>query len=135
MSLWWRIGGIVVLAGVLFGVFKYVENIGYERRVAEDQAENLKTVTEFAKRLKAAEEQRDENQTTIDRLVTQSRSVRVHLPVCANNGTPKDQNGGTGALSNRVDESFARLQDRGTELFKRCDELNLDAIKTNATHR
>lgn len=132
--IWWKIGGVLALAAALFGAFKYIENIGYERCKTEQQAANLKAITEYAIRLKKAEEDRDAKQSIIDDLAAKSRSVRIHLPVCGNNPAPTNQNGGTGTLPNRVDEGFAELQSRAGELFKRCDELNLDAIRSNATH-
>jgi len=129
--IWWKIGGVMAFIVVLIGAVKYVENIGIERCEAKANEEKLSLALAYAERIKKAQEERDENQNIIDRLVAESRRVRVHIPVCGNNAGAKDQGGRERLLSDRVDESFARLQQRTTELFKRCDELNLDAIKVN----
>lgn len=126
--------GLLVLGIVLWGAYKYIDNRGYQRCLMETQAANLDLAITYANRIVKAEGERDANQTVIDRLVAESRRVQIHIPLCPATGN-QDSNGTAGLLSKRVDESFARLQERGTVLFERCEALNADAIKVNATVR
>lgn len=120
-----------VFAALLFG-YEYVKDIGYNQAKAEMQAENLKLALAYAGRIVKAEGERDANQAIVDRIYAQSRRVPVHLPICPATPDTGNQNGAAGIFSDRVDKSFARLQERGAELFKRCEKLNLDAININA---
>jgi hypothetical protein len=121
-------------AGIWYGYTK-IEQKGYDRCLAETQAENLKVVIAYADRLVKAEGERDANQTIIDRLTAESHKLQIHIPVCPSTPGVANPDGTAGLLSKRVDESFARLQERGTVLFERCEALNADAIKVNATVR
>jgi len=118
-------------AGIWYGYTK-IEQKGYDRCLAETQAENLKVVIAYADRLVKAEGERDANQTIIDRLTAESHKLQIHIPVCPSTPGVANPDGTAGLLSKRVDESFARLQERGTVLFERCEALNADAIKVNA---
>lgn len=125
--------GFLILIVVLYGGYKYVEHKGYERAKQEMQAANLSLALAYADRIVKAEGERDANQIVIDRLTAESRRVQVHIPVCPTAGG-ENSNGTAGIFSKRVDESFARLQERGTVLFERCEALNADAIKVNAAN-
>jgi hypothetical protein len=125
------LGATVILCFALWYGYHKIEQSGYDRCLTETQAANLKLAIAYADRIVKAEGERDANQTTIDRLVIESRSLHVHFPVCPTTST-ENPDGTAGLLSKRVDESFARLQERGTVLFERCEALNADAIKVNA---
>jgi len=128
-SIWIKLAGVaVVLAALWFG-YEHIKQIGYDQAKAEMQAENLKLALAYADRIVKAEGERDANQTIIDRLASQR--VQVHFPVCTTPGTP-NQDGTAGILSDRMEQSFVTFQNRVGELLKRCDELNLDAIRVNA---
>ena len=120
-------------AGIWYGYTK-IEQKGYDRCLAETQAENLKVVIAYADRLVKAEGERDANQTIIDRLTAESHKLQIHIPVCPSTPGVANPDGTAGLLSKRVDESFARLQERGTVLFERCEALNADAIKVNTVN-
>jgi hypothetical protein len=127
--------GIVAVLLLLMAAARYFDHAGYERCRAEMEAQNLKVIAAYNARLNKAEGERDANQNIIDQLNAHARSVRIHIPICPSVAGAEDKNGTAGVLSQRVDESFARLQERTGQLFKRCDELNLDAIKVNAANR
>jgi predicted negative regulator of RcsB-dependent stress response len=131
MTIWWKLGGVLAIVAALIGAALYLEHLGYQKCEKEMQAKNLELALAYADRIVKAEGERDANQTTIDRLNADVSKLRIHIPVCPNSA--KDQNGTAGIFSERVDKAFAELQGRGTELFKRCDEMNLDAIKVNAS--
>lgn len=126
-----RIGLAFAVSGLIYGGYRQIEGNGYERCEADMRDAVAQSISAYQMRLKKAEEERDAKQVMVDRLAADVRRLRIHLPTCPD-GTSENQNGGTGAFSDGVDESFARLQERTTELIRRCDELNLDAIKTNA---
>lgn len=129
--IWLRIGSVVALIAALWAAYAYIDQRGYDRCKAEMETANLKLVTTYANQLAKAEGERDANQIVIDKLTIESRSLHVHFPVCPTAGA-ENSNGTAGILSKRMDESFARLQERGTVLFERCEALNADAIKVNA---
>jgi len=83
----------------------------------------------YAERIKQGEVQHDADQDRINRLTADLGRVRVHIPACP---TSTDQSGVAGVFSDRVDEEFGRLQARAGELFQRCDQLNIDAIRLNS---
>jgi len=83
----------------------------------------------YAERIKKGEEQHDEDQAVINNLAADNKRLRVHIPRCPTIG---DQGGESGLFSARVDEEFGKLQSRAGELFQRCDQLNIDAIRMNS---
>lgn len=124
------LAAIAILCAALWFGYHKIEQKGYDRCYAEMQAANLELAVAYAGRIVKAEGERDANQKIIDRLASQR--VQVHFPVCPNaNG--ENSNGTAGIFSKRVDESFDRLQTRGRVLFERCEALNADAIKLNAS--
>ena len=98
-------------------------------KMAEEQNAAL---TAYADKLKQAQEQHDEDQATIDDLHDAAVRVRIHLPACPGNGAPgQNPDGAAGLLPNRVDQLFAEFQARVGGLVRRCDQLNIDAIRAN----
>ncbi len=89
----------------------------------------------YANRISLAEVQHDQDQALINQLHDAAGRVRIQLPACPGGAAAAgaDPNGKSGVLPNRVDESFARLQERAGRLFARCDRLNIDAIRANAS--
>lgn len=132
MLIWIRLAGVSAVVAALWFGYGYVKHIGYNQAKTEMQAENLKLALAYAQRIVKAEGERDANQTIVDRIHAESRRVQVHFPVCPTTPDTRNQNRAAGLFSDGMDKSFARLQERTTELFKRCEELNLDAIKVNA---
>jgi len=125
------LAAIAILCIALWAGYAKIEQKGYDRCYTEMQAANLKLAVAYANRIVQAEEERDANQIIIDRYLAESRRVQVHIPVCPTS-SEENSNGTAGIFSKRVDESFARLQERGTALFERCEALNADAIKINS---
>lgn len=128
------LGATAVLCVALWYGYHKTEQSGYDRCLTETQAANLKLAVAYANQIVKAEGERDANQTIIDRLVIESRSLHVHFPVCPATD-PQNPDGTAGVLSKRVDESFRNLQERGTVLFERCEALNADAIKLNTVNQ
>lgn len=121
-----------VISGVALGYAYYlVDQHGYDRCQKEVQSANLDLAITYANELTKAMEERDANKAIIDNYAARARRVPVHIPVCEN-ANAKDSNGRAGLLSGRVDKSFARLRERVTVLFERCEALNADAIKNNS---
>ena len=125
--------GLIVLCVTLWAGYKYADYQGYQRCLKETQAANLDLAIAYANRIVKAEGERDANQTIIDDLVAKSRRVQIHIPICQTAGG-ENSNGTAGILSQRVDTAFGKFQDGATELLKRCDELNADAIKVNTVN-
>jgi GTPase involved in cell partitioning and DNA repair len=46
ISIWWKIGGAAIavlsIVGALYGATKHYENIGYQKRISEEQAQGIK---------------------------------------------------------------------------------------------
>lgn len=46
VSIWWKVGGVIIavitIAGSLYGITKHYENIGYQKRISEEQAQGIK---------------------------------------------------------------------------------------------
>ena len=133
--------GLVLVIGL--GLWRLYHS-GYQAGRAEVQAQwdadrirrdavQRGALLAWAARLKHAQEQHDHDQVTIDRLAADARRVHIHLPAgCDTAASADDPHRAAGLLSNRVDQSFARLQARAGGLFSRCDQLNIDAIRANA---
>jgi len=133
-------GVLVVLVG--FGLW-YLYHSGYEAGKNEVQTEwyaerehiaeqQKAALIAYADKLKQAEEQHDQDQVTIDDLHDAADRVRIHLPACPGNAVSGANSGGAaGLLPNRVDQLFAEFQTRVDGLIRRCDQLNIDAIRAN----
>ncbi len=102
-------------------------------RIRRDEAER-DALLAYADQVKHAQEQHDHDQTTIDTLADDARRVRIHLPACpgaaARPGPGAD--GAAGVFSAGVDQRFAEFQQRVGGLIRRCDQLNIDAMRANA---
>ena len=126
MTLPYKILSVILIGLALFG-FGYTKG---RRDVKADYVEQERNaLIEYAAKIKQAGEQHDEDQATITRLAADARRVRIHIPTCPT--ASEDQNGEAGVLSGRVDDLFGELQARTTDLIQRCDQLNIDAIRTN----
>jgi len=89
-----------------------------------------KKLTDQIEKSKKAEEQHDKDQSTINNLSHELNRMRVHLPTVSTKTSDKDVS--CRAFSRKVDEEFGRLQESATVLFSQCDQLNIDAIRSNA---
>lgn len=137
------IGGILFAILVGIGLWR-LHHDGYEEGRAEVQVQwdvdkiqrdevEKQALVAYANRISQAEVQHDQDQALINQLHDAADSVHIHLPTCPGNAAAggADSNGKIGVFSDRVDESFARLQERTSRLFARCDQLNIDAIRAN----
>lgn len=118
-------------AGIWYGYTK-IEQKGYDRCLAETQAENLKVVIAYADRLVKAEGERDANQTIIDRLTAESHKLQIHIPVCPSTPGVANPDGTAGMASTRIDQYMAEAKSAIDAIGERCAKLNADAIKMNA---
>ncbi|MHB0965334.1 MAG: hypothetical protein ACYC36_02660 [Bellilinea sp.] len=150
--IWIKLALVAALAAGAFVAGVHSSKTHYETIIATNQiktdglvqaqqAANVKLLADNAALTKAAEVQHASNQSTINALtkrVADLSVVRIHIPtssstVCAGTQPGPDQDGASRILSDGVDEGFARLQARVSELVQRCDQLNIDAIKMNAS--
>lgn len=94
-------------------------------------------VVAYAERIRQGDDEHATNQVIINNLRNDlNKRVRIKLPTCNNPTTSnKDTDGGDRLFSERTDESFARFEQRLTELAARCDQLNIDAIRNNTTSK
>lgn len=124
------------VAGIVFATW-YITSDHYQKRIAEIQLETAVAVQAelfaAAAKTKKSEEQHAQYQLVINSLTAKlNQRVRIHIPVCASRPQDsEDQHREARALSERVDAAFGRLQTGATQLFSRCDQLNIDAIKSN----
>lgn len=76
MSIWWKIGSVIIAAliiiGGLYGTAKHFENIGYQKRIIEEQAQGIKDLQTAAKKTKELQQQLNEAQ---NELVIQKRNL------------------------------------------------------------
>ena len=116
--------GIIALAG--FGAYsygKYVANLERDKieKVANDK---------LAKSIKEAAEKHDNDQATINNLaLVLAKRLRDKITICPTQ--KRDQGGASGLAATGVDEAYYRLRDSGTEIIKRCAEMNIDVVETN----
>jgi len=140
--LWFKVAGVLaILAAIGYGLWA-LHHAGVEAgrnqvqvawdkdKIERDEAYQRQLTAALQKR-QNAEAQHDKDQRTITNLRHQLDGV-LHLPTCpAAASGAAHPDGEAGVLSNRVDEGFVRLQERARELFFRCDQLNIDAIRAN----
>ena len=145
---WAKIGAILGLAAAAAYGSWYITSDHYEKVIAENKVAadakiqeqliaNQKLRDEKLKLINDSETQHEQDQLVVNNLSTQLAGMRIHIPtrgctVPRGNKGGSDTGGGSGVLSARVDESFARLQARANELVLRCDQLNNDARRANA---
>jgi hypothetical protein len=136
-------GGVALILLVCLGIW-FLHHDGYEAGKTEVQAEwyaertriaeeQKAALAAYADKLKKAEEQHDQDQAAIDDLHDAAGRVRIHLPACTGNARPGgNQDGSAGVFPDRVDQLFAEFQARTGSLIRRCDQLNIDAIRANS---
>lgn len=82
-------------------------------------------------KLQEAEGKHETDQRTIDALRIKLDRVQVRGICSSTLQEAGHSDTSAGILSDRVDELFGRLQERAGELFKQCDQMNIDAIRVN----
>ena len=141
---WLKLGGaLAVLAGMAYGLWS-LYHAGY-RAGADDvqvkwDADNIRReeaqragLLAYAAKINQAQEQHDHDQATIDTLADTARRLRIHLPACAGRAAASaGPDGAAGLFPAGVDQGFAEFQARVGGLIRRCDQLNIDAIRANA---
>ena len=140
LVLW--LASVAAVLGILFSAYHYGRHVqGLEDdklrsdAVIEQQTKNQAVILAYTETIKAAGAQHDKNQTIIAGLHDQLNRMHVHIPTCSLPGateTGADSSGDNGVLSNAVDAEFGKLQESVNRLVERCDQLNIDAIRTNA---
>lgn len=132
---------LALAALVGFGLW-YLHRDGYEAgknevqvqwdadKIKRDEAQRDALIA-YADKLKQAEVQHDQDQAVIDKLHDDAGRVRIHLPTCSTANSGPGEDGKAGVLSARVDAVFADFQDRVGGIIRRCDQLNIDAIREN----
>lgn len=79
--------------------------------------------------------QHDKDQAIINLLADKLKRLQIR-GICGNSmqpgtGTTTSQNSGAWTFSETVDTNFTRLQQRTSELFRKCDQINIDSIRLN----
>lgn len=142
--LWLKVAGaLAILAAIGYGLWS-LYHAGYQAganeiqiqwdkdKIARDEAK-WQALQALNAKINQAQEQHDHDQVTIDTLADDARRLRIHLPTaCDAAAAGADPDRAARLLSDRVDASFAELQDRAGRLFTRCDQLNIDAIRANS---
>lgn len=138
---WIRLAGAVAtVVAVAYGLWA-VYHAGYKAGANEIQtrwdadkisraAAERNALLAYAAKINQAQEQHDHDQDTIDTLADHARRVRIHLPACTS--TDAGAHRATGLFSADVDQDFAAFQESLGQLIRRCDQLNIDAIRANA---
>lgn len=133
--------GIIVLVGL--GLWRLYHS-GCEAGRAEVRAQwNAETIRRdeaqrdallaYAARVKQAQEQHDHDQIAIDTLAGDARRLRIQLPACGDGPAARPgENGAARVFPAGVDQRLAEFQARVGGLIRRCDQLNIDAIRANA---
>ena len=132
-----------VVFAVLYGAYHYgrhVESLEqadiWNKALQAQDVRNTAILTNKLTTIQNAEAQHDADQKTIGTLNTNLNGLRLHFPKCASampasSVTEAGTNGASGVLSIGVDQSFGDLQDTAARLIRRCDQLNIDAIRLN----
>lgn len=111
------------------------EHEAQQELVIEQQEHNRLALLAYAERIVKAGADHDKNIRIVRNLSRELDGLRVNFPTCplpraAEGGG--NSGGGTGALSDKLDDAFADLQKETSRLIERCDELNADAIRANS---
>ena len=133
MSIYVKLALVLAIIVALGAGYRYVDSQGYKRAQAEYVLKERDAALKFATQLKEAGEQHDKDRAVIDRLAADVRRVRIKFPTPTTSCADTDGRGRT--LSSEVDDAFERLQEATGSLIERCDQLNIDAIRLNATLR
>jgi len=140
LALW--LASVLAVFALFYGAYHYGRHVqALEDSTARDKDVQAQLVANqaielaYTNKLQTAGVQHDTDQTTIDNLHSAAGRVRIHIPTCSVSGdtqTIASTDGSAGVLPDRVDAAFANLQSGVDELTKRCDQLNIDAIRINA---
>ncbi len=140
LALW--LASVLAVFALFYGAYHYGRHVQsledsttLDKAVQAQLVANQAALLDYTNKLQTAGVQHDTDQTTIDNLHSAAGRLRIHIPTCpvpGNTTADVSSDGSAGLLPNTVDESFARLQDGVSELTKRCDQLNIDAIRINA---
>jgi hypothetical protein len=140
------LASVAAVLAVLYGAYHYGRHVqgmeddtARQKAVITQQQKDQVDILAYAESLKTAGEQHDVNQSIIDSLhdhIEHDNGLRIHIPGCsASAGVAKTAVGGnaaSGVLPDTVDAAFADLQGAAGQLIKRCDQLNVDAIRLNS---
>jgi len=119
----------IALATLTIAYFLYSK--GFHDAELESAARELNSLVLYAENIKKASETHDTNQGIIDSLADNARS-RVSVQFNSLE-TPKRNHPGRASrpFPKKLDEEFGRFQESIGILMRRCDQLNIDAIRSN----
>jgi hypothetical protein len=129
-----------LLAATSYGTYKVTSNhyivIAQQKQIDVDKA-SAKLIAEKDAKIKQGDEQYAKDQATINFLASESGSVQVHIPTpsCRNTQSSPDTSAASGVFSAAVDAAFKRLQDGISKIIQQCDQLNIDARKSNEANK
>lgn len=70
MSIWWKIGSavatLILALGALYGTAKHFENIGYQKRIVEEQAQGIKDLKSAVERTQQLQHKLNEAQNELN---------------------------------------------------------------------
>ena len=119
-----------VLLGALLATASAAFYGGVQYEQAASTTAQRDVAVAYAGRIKEVVEQHDNDQTIIDTQHAQLvRMQHARLPKCPSSA---DQDGEAGILYGAADAAFEDLQSGDDEDFARCDQLNIDARRTNS---
>lgn len=112
----------------------------YNTIVMKQQADIIKQQLAQAEKEKKANETLSKNQEMVSVLSGNLRSVKLRKPASCNpvdmpaaGSSSSDTSGGSGLLQQAGDRDLDEAKQGLDALIERCDRLNIDAIKSNAS--
>lgn len=130
-----RLAVAVGLLGALVAGYQWIEGKGYRQGKADAEyaaaEQHRKDLLAYAGQIVKGDAQHEKDRLAYTRARDAADSMRIHFPCREPNTDSGNTDGGTGLLSGRVDQSFARLQGRAGRILERCEKLNADARRAN----
>lgn len=120
-------------AGTWYVTSDHYQKVAAQLKVKQD-ADSSKLIAQKDAQILQGADDHAINQEIINSLsdAVHANGLRVHIPTCSGNtqnGANQDQ--ASGILSDRVDELFADLQARVSQIVREADQINVDAIQSN----
>jgi hypothetical protein len=120
------LGIICLFVGFGLGMYQWGASSAREEQAIKDRD----IIIQYAEVIKKGIIQHDKDQVAVTRMSRKlSELQNIHIPLTC--GSTADRSGGSELFSKRVDEAFNNLRKGGNLLFSKCDQLNIDAIRSN----
>ena len=135
-----KLAGIVALVILTWWLAgEHYKGIALKDQVSRDKA-SAALIAKKDAQIKEGDTQHGQDQVLINNLtgeLARANRMPIHIPTRCDGNTEggSDTDGGSGIFSEAIDSALAEVREEDGRDSQRCDQINIDAIRSNTANR